>query len=61
MRSGRVVNLYSFLLISDLCGPVQPFVGEAIPGWVVLDSVRNQAEQVSKQLCPLHQLLDTGS
>jgi hypothetical protein len=37
--------------ISDQWGRAQPLVGGTIPGLVVLGSIREQAEQASKQ-CP---------
>jgi hypothetical protein len=43
-------SLYSIFLISDWWWSVQPIVGGAVLGLVVLDFIRNQAEKDRKQL-----------
>ena len=64
MRSG--CKAFSYLVAGD--GRTQLIVGGAIPGLVVLGSIRNQAEQAleskpagSTPPWPLHQLLPLGS
>ena len=58
------IQLYGIFLISDQHGRPEPMVGGAIPGLVVLRSIRKQAEQAreSKPVSntPLHQLLPPG-
>ena len=48
LRSGLWASLYGIFLISDWWGRAQPIVGGAIPGQVVLGSIRKQAEQAMR-------------
>jgi hypothetical protein len=44
-KRSRVDRVIGIFLISDHWGSAQPLVGDAIPGLVVLGSIRKQAEQ----------------
>ena len=45
----RAIYNCKTISISDQWERVQPVVGEATAGWIILGSVRKQAEQASKQ------------
>ena len=61
------IQLESSFSMTDQCGRAQPMMGGAIPGLLILDSIRKQAEQVmgSKPVSSipsssLHQFLPPG-
>jgi hypothetical protein len=62
------IQLYRIFLISDQWRRAQPIVGGAIPGLVILGSIRKETEQAMRSKAvssippwSLHQLLPPGS